>query len=181
MGNAAAVSASEVRKRWAVLTMGETLDFVLYSIQSQDLRSWPHTHTQNDCTSKNKLPKQLSISHGPGGLPRWLRGKESACQWSRLWSLGQENPLEEEMGTHSSTLAWKIPWTEEPGGLQSMGSQRVRHGLGHTPPLPPPKGQALPPAPCVWGFLTVRALLMLFLFNEGGRIEGGLRYSSPSI
>ena len=42
-------------------------------------------------------------------------------------SLGQEDPLAKEMATHSSTLAWKIPWTEEPGGLQSMGSQRVRH------------------------------------------------------
>ena len=42
-------------------------------------------------------------------------------------SLGQEDPLEKEMATHSSILAWEIPWTEEPGGLQSMGSQRVRH------------------------------------------------------
>ena len=42
-------------------------------------------------------------------------------------SLGWEDPLEKEMATHSSTLAWKIPWTEEPGGLQSMGSQRVGH------------------------------------------------------
>ena len=42
-------------------------------------------------------------------------------------SLGQEDPLEKEMATHSSILAWKIPWTEGPGGLQSMGSQRVRH------------------------------------------------------
>ena len=42
-------------------------------------------------------------------------------------SPGQEDPLEEEMATHSSILAWWIPWTEEPGGLQSMGSQRVRH------------------------------------------------------
>ena len=41
--------------------------------------------------------------------------------------LGQEDPLEEEMSTHSSILAWEIPWTEEPGGLQSTGSQRVRH------------------------------------------------------
>ena len=40
-------------------------------------------------------------------------------------SLGWEDPLEKEMATHSSTLAWRIPWTEEPGGLQSMGSQRV--------------------------------------------------------
>ena len=42
-------------------------------------------------------------------------------------SLGQEDRLEEEMATHSSILAWKIPWTEEPGGLQSMGLQRVGH------------------------------------------------------
>ena len=44
-------------------------------------------------------------------------------------SLGRENPLEEGMATHSSILAWRIPWTEDPGGLQSMGSQRVRHDL----------------------------------------------------
>ena len=42
-------------------------------------------------------------------------------------SLGQEDPLEEGMATQSSTLAWRIPWTEEPGGLQSMGLQRVRY------------------------------------------------------
>ena len=45
--------------------------------------------------------------------------------WVR--SLGREDPLEKEMTTYSSTLAWKIPWMEEPGRLQSMGSQRVRH------------------------------------------------------
>ena len=42
-------------------------------------------------------------------------------------SLGWEDPLEKEMAIHSKTTAWKIPWTEEPGGLQSMGSQRVGH------------------------------------------------------
>ena len=45
----------------------------------------------------------------------------------KVQSLGQEDPLEEEMATLSSILAWKIPWTEEPGGLQFMGSRRVRH------------------------------------------------------
>ena len=47
----------------------------------------------------------------------------------KIWvqSLGWENPLEKEMATHSSILAWRIPQTEEPGGLQSMGSQRVGH------------------------------------------------------
>ena len=42
-------------------------------------------------------------------------------------SLGREDPLEKEMATHSTILAWRVPRTEEPGGLQSMGSQRVRH------------------------------------------------------
>ena len=44
-------------------------------------------------------------------------------------SLSQANPLEKGMATHSNILAWRIPWTEEPGGLQSMGSQRIGHGL----------------------------------------------------
>ena len=46
---------------------------------------------------------------------------------TQVQSLGQEDPLEKEMANHSSTVAWKIPWTEEPGRLQSMGSQRVGH------------------------------------------------------
>jgi len=46
---------------------------------------------------------------------------------TQVRSLGQEDPLEKGMATHSSILAWKIPWTQEPGRLQSMGSQRVRH------------------------------------------------------
>ena len=50
-------------------------------------------------------------------------------QETQVRSLGQEEPLEKEMATHSSTLAWEIPWTEEPGGLQSRGSQGVGHDL----------------------------------------------------
>ena len=46
---------------------------------------------------------------------------------TRVRSLGREDPLEKEMATHSSTLAWRNPWMEEPGGLQSMGPQRVGH------------------------------------------------------
>ena len=48
-----------------------------------------------------------------------------AVQETRVQSLDREDPLEEDMATHSSILAWRIPWTEEPGGLQSMGLQRV--------------------------------------------------------
>ena len=61
----------------------------------------------------------------PGGPDN----KVSACNVGDLGfdTLGQEDPVEKKMATHSSTLAWKIPWTEEPGRLQSMGSQGVRH------------------------------------------------------
>ena len=51
----------------------------------------------------------------------------STMQETWVQSLGREDPLEKEMAIHSSTIAWKILWTEEPGGLQSMGSQRVGH------------------------------------------------------
>ena len=50
-----------------------------------------------------------------------------AMQETQVQSLGQEDPLEKEMATYSGILAWRIPWTEEPGGLQSMGLQKVRH------------------------------------------------------
>ena len=54
--------------------------------------------------------------------------KRLPAMWENwVWSLGQEDPLEKEKATHSNTLAWKIPWMEEPGGLQSMESQRVGH------------------------------------------------------
>ena len=51
----------------------------------------------------------------------------STMQETLVRSLGLEDPLEKEMAIHSSTIAWKIPWTEKPGRLQSMGSQRVGH------------------------------------------------------
>ena len=54
------------------------------------------------------------LKHLPAIWETWVR------------SLGREHPLEKEMATHSSILAWRIPWTEEPGGLQSMGSQSIR-------------------------------------------------------
>ena len=57
-----------------------------------------------------------------------LAGKDSATQKTGVGSLGWEDPLEKGRATHSSILTWRIPWTEEPGGLQSMGLQRVGHG-----------------------------------------------------
>ena len=62
------------------------------------------------------------------GFPGGSEGKASACDAGDPGSIpGSEDPPEKEMATHSSILAWRIPWTEEPGGLQSTGSQRVRH------------------------------------------------------
>ena len=54
--------------------------------------------------------------------------KRMPAMWeTQVRSLGQEDPLEKEMATYSGILAWEIPWTEEPGGLQSLGLQRFRH------------------------------------------------------
>ena len=66
------------------------------------------------------------------GFPRWHSDKGiylpvQEMQETRVQFLGQEEPLEQEMATWSSILSWKIPWTGEPGGLQSMGTQRVGH------------------------------------------------------
>ena len=68
----------------------------------------------------------------PGGTS----GREPICQCRRdremqVGSLAWEDSLEEEMATHSSILAWRIPWTEEPGGSQPIGSQRVGHDRAH--------------------------------------------------
>ena len=74
-----------------------------------------------------KSQTQLSDFHFHVYIHVGSDGKESRSpvQETQVRSLGGEDPLEEELSTHSSILAWRIPWTEEPGGLQSMGSQRV--------------------------------------------------------
>ena len=65
------------------------------------------------------------------GLPWWFSGKESVCSAGAAGDtgsiLGSEDPLEKEMTTHYSILVWKIPWTEDFGGLQSRGLQKGRH------------------------------------------------------
>ena len=65
---------------------------------------------------------------GASQVAQWYRIHLLMQETQETWvqSLGWEDPLEEEIATHSSDIAWKIPWTEQPGGLQSMGSQRVR-------------------------------------------------------
>ena len=106
--------------------------------------TWPTLGSSLRCTHTSQ----------PRGIPKWrlLGGARLILDWSRpltltprtslvaqmvkhlptMWemqvrSLGREDPLEKEMATHSSTLAWSIPWTEDPVGLQSTGSQRVGH------------------------------------------------------
>ena len=83
----------------------------------------------------------------------------------QVLSLGLEDPLEEEMATHSSIVAWKIPWTEEPGGLQSMGSQSVRPDRGHTQNLQ-----------CCVSFKCIAKCSVLFLFQL--RLLQDIEYSS---
>ena len=80
--------------------------------------------------------------------PRWLSGKvHLPMQEMQVQNLSWEDPLEEDMATHSSILAWKIPWTEEPGGLQSRGLQR----LGHDWAIAHARSVAGTPSPWLWG------------------------------
>ena len=76
----------------------------------------------------NYLPTTYYVIWAMLGFPGGSEVKASACNGGDLSStLGREDPLEKEMATHSSILAWRIPWTEDPDRLQSMGSQRVGH------------------------------------------------------
>ena len=98
------------------------------------------------------------------GLPRWLSGKRIhlLMQWMQdmwVWSLGREYLIEEEMATCSNMLAWRIPWTEKPGGLQFMGSQRVGHNLAtehtHTHRMISRAGDRNPNSFCHWSSLMM--------------------------
>ena len=86
------------------------------------------------------LPSEAkNLCRRPGFSP-WVAQRVKclpAVQETGVQSLCQEDPLEKKMATHSSILAWKIPWTEEPDRLQSMGSQRVLHNWATNTPKPP--------------------------------------------
>ena len=99
--------------------------------------AWQATTVHGVAKGQTRL-SDFTFTHlkGSPGSPGGAIGKDPTCQWGKtieMWvqSLGQEDPLEEGMASHTSILAWKIPWTEEPGGLQSTGSQRVRHNPAH--------------------------------------------------
>ena len=86
---------------------------------------YTHTHNYRNKWNLSYLKESFLVAQTVRHLPTMRE------TW--VWSLGWEDPLEKEMATHSSTLAWKIPWTEELGRLQSMGSQRVGHDWATSP------------------------------------------------
>ena len=89
--------------------------------------------TAESLSCSSETTTALLISYTPiqnKKLEVW--GKKKKERETHVLSLGWEDPLEQEMATHSSILAWKIPWTEEPGGQQSTGPQRIRQDWGHT-------------------------------------------------
>ena len=86
-------------------------------------REWFYLQQCFGRRGKHGKQKAKSQSWSSCSLPRVLNPQQKI----QVRSLHQEDPPEEEMATHSGVLAWRIPWTEEPGGLQSVGSERVRH------------------------------------------------------
>ena len=83
-------------------------------------------HDKNRKETRNR--RELPQSNAGASLVAQRLQRLPAMRENWVRSLGQEDPLEKEMATHSSILAWRIPWTEEPGELQSTGLQRVGHG-----------------------------------------------------
>ena len=73
---------------------------------------------------KQSYSSILQVNISRQGFLQWLNSKESNLQETQVQYLGQEDPLGKEMATHSRILAWRIPWPEEPGGLQSMGWEK---------------------------------------------------------
>ena len=86
------------------------------------------SHSQGDIhVNEDAVCNYLSLELSKASLVAQMVKRLPAMQETQLQSLSREGPLEKGMATHSSTLAWKIPWTEEPDRLQSMGLQRVGH------------------------------------------------------
>ena len=87
----------------------------------------PWGHKESDTTEE--LTLSLSNTNWASLVTQMVKN-QPAMREAWVWSLGQEDPLEKGMTIHSSILAWRSPWIEKPGGLQSMGLQRVRHDWG---------------------------------------------------
>ena len=94
---------------------------------SQPISSTASCPSEPQVVNCLKTENRPFLVYGKPSLVAQVVKHLSKVQKTRVLTLGWEDPMEKEMATHSSTLAWKIPWTEEPGGLQSTGLQRVRH------------------------------------------------------
>ena len=108
---------------WSIIYNSKDTEAIYVFIDRWIMNIWcthTHTHTMEYCSAVVKIHS---------GRPWWFRGLSIYLEFGRpgFQSLSWEDPLEKEMATHYSTLAWRIPWREEPGRLQSMGLQRVRH------------------------------------------------------
>ena len=97
-----------------------------WHIQHSLLRPESLNFTSQSDQTMNELILTTNVMHRASLVAQTVKHLP-AMRETRVRFLGREDPLEKEMAIHSSTLAWKIPWTEEPDRLQSMGSQRVRH------------------------------------------------------
>ena len=132
-----AVQGSSVIFRTVEVTLhkeGNTFGFVIrgrWQLENRTIRySWRICHWTVGSKLESHFKKTdvfSARSHLMSSLVAQKAKTLPAVQETQVWSLGQGDPLEKEMATHSSILAWRIPWIEEPGGLQSMESQRFRH------------------------------------------------------
>ena len=107
--------------------------FIFSSLVTQSASTFMNTFrfiTSWSARRKQSYSSILQVNISRQGFLQWLSSKESNLQETQVRYLGQEDPLGKEMATHSRILVWRIPWTEEPGGLQSMGwEKRVRHDI----------------------------------------------------
>ena len=118
------------------------------------------------------------------GFPGGSDSKESACnEETRVWSLGWEDPLEKGMATHSNILAWGIPWTEEPGGPQSMGLKRVGHNWATFTCTPSSSHRRRPLSRGILWCLSFQTLETSggTLSLRAGSLPGNLERQEPSV
>ena len=113
-------------KNWNIILLQLTYSTLLVSYVQHSDQYFYRLHTIKSCC--NIIVSEVNFPSGSTSLVAQMVKHLSTMQETHVRSLGREDPLEKEMAVHSSTIAWKIPWTEEPGRLQSMGSQRVGHG-----------------------------------------------------
>ena len=114
---------------WTEMNSIHYLPLVLCCVLRNPCILWDHNDVLPDCLLKILW---FYLSYLSSLVAQKL--KRLPPMWeTRVWSLGREDPLEKEMAIHSSILAWRIPWMEEPGGLQSTGLQRVGHNWATSP------------------------------------------------